>query len=83
MKNLYTCQDSEVNVDAFLTCRRHKVNLRVLEQRLNKIQEESTTTNNKSDDNKEDEEEEEEEEGEVNVSQSGGGPSRDSFNVYV
>ena len=48
-----------------LNSRRHKVNLRVLEQRLNKIQEESTTTttttaNNKSDDNKEDEEEEEE-----------------------
>ena len=46
-----------------LNSRRHKVNLRVLEQRLNKIQEESTTTptttNNKSDDNnKEDEEEE-------------------------
>ena len=56
----------------FVTCRRHKVNLRVLEQRLNKIQEESTTTNNKSDDNKEDEEEEEEE-GEVNkIGQSGG-----------
>ena len=45
------------------------MNLRVLEQRLNKIQEESTTTtptttNNKSDDNNK-EDEEEEEEGEV------------------
>ena len=52
-----------------LNSRRHKVNLRVLEQRLNKIQEESTTTtptttNNKSDDNNK-EDEEEEEEGEV------------------
>ena len=45
--------------------RRHKVNLRVLEQRLNKIQEESITTNNKSDDDEEDDNGEEDEEGEV------------------